>query len=131
MTDNPRDLRYTKEHEWVRLGPDGTAEVGITHFAQDQLGDIVYIDLPAVGSSLTQLGKMGEVESVKSVSDLYSPVTGEVVEVNQEAVEHPEQVNEAPYDKGWLIRVRLSDPAEPEGLLTADQYEALVADEEH
>ena len=131
MTANPRDLRYTKEHEWVRLGPDGTAEVGITHFAQDQLGDIVYIDLPAVGSSLTQLGKMGEVESVKSVSDLFSPVSGEVVEVNQEAVEHPEQVNEAPYDKGWLIRVRLADPAETEKLLTAEQYEAIVADEEH
>ena len=131
MTANPRDLRYTKEHEWVRLGPDGTAEVGVTHFAQEQLGDIVYIDLPAVGSSLSQLGKMGEVESVKSVSDLYSPVTGEVVEVNQEAVEHPEQVNEAPYDKGWLIRVRLTDQAEAEQLLTVEQYEALVAAEEH
>ena len=131
MTANPRDLRYTKEHEWVRLGPDGTAEVGVTHFAQEQLGDIVYIDLPAVGSSLSQLGKMGEVESVKSVSDLYSPVTGEVVEVNQEAVAHPEQVNEAPYDKGWLIRVRLTDQAEAEQLLTVEQYEALVAAEEH
>lgn len=131
MTENPRDLRYTKEHEWVRLGADGTAEVGITHFAQDQLGDIVYIDLPGVGSSINQHGKMGEVESVKSVSDLYSPVTGEVVEVNQEAVEHPEQVNEAPYDKGWLIRVRLADPGETEQLLTAEQYEALVAAEEH
>ena len=131
MTANPRDLRYTKEHEWVRLGTDGTAEVGVTHFAQEQLGDIVYIDLPAVGSSLTLLGKMGEVESVKSVSDLYSPVTGDVVEVNQEAVEHPEQVNQAPYDSGWLIRVRLSDPAEAEHLLTAEQYEAIVADEEH
>ena len=131
MTANPRDLRYTKEHEWVRLGSDGTAEVGITHFAQDQLGDIVYIDLPGVGSSLAQHGKMGEVESVKSVSDLFSPVTGEVVEVNQEAVAHPEQVNEEPYAKGWLTRVRLSDPAEAAGLLTAEQYEALVADEEH
>jgi len=130
VTANPRDLRYTKEHEWVRLGPDGTAEVGVTHFAQEQLGDIVYIDLPGVGSSITQHGKMGEVESVKSVSDLYSPVTGEVVEVNKEAVEHPEQVNQAPYDKGWLIRVRLSDPAEAEQLMTAEQYEALVADEE-
>ena len=131
MTANPRDLRYTKEHEWVRLGPDGTAEVGVTHFAQEQLGDIVYIDLPAVGSSIAQLGKMGEVESVKSVSDLYSPVTGEVVEVNQEAVEHPEQVNQEPYDKGWLIRVRLTDQAEAEQLLTVEQYEALVAAEEH
>ena len=130
MTANPRDLRYTKEHEWVRLGPDGTAEVGVTHFAQEQLGDIVYIDLPGVGSSISQNDKMGEVESVKSVSDLYSPVTGEVVEVNQEAVEHPEQVNQEPYSKGWLIRVRLSDPAEAEQLMNAEQYEALVADEE-
>ena len=130
MTANPRDLRYTKEHEWIRLGPDGTAEVGVTHFAQEQLGDIVYIDLPGVGSSISQNGKMGEVESVKSVSDLFSPVTGVVEEVNQEAVEHPEQVNQEPYDKGWLIRVRLSDPAEAEQLMNAEQYEALVADEE-
>ena len=130
MTANPRDLRYTKEHEWVRLGPDGTAEVGVTHFAQEQLGDIVYIDLPGVGSSISQNDKMGEVESVKSVSDLFSPVTGVVEEVNKEAVEHPEQVNQEPYSKGWLIRVRLADPAEAEQLMNAEQYEALVAAEE-
>lgn len=131
MTENPRELRYTKEHEWVHPNQDGSATVGITHFAQDQLGDIVYVSLPPTGSAVTQFGKMGEVESVKSVSDLFCPVTGQVLEVNQAAVEHPEQVNEDPYGKGWLIKVRLASAGELRSLLTAEQYEGYLATVQH
>ncbi len=125
----PPDLRYTKEHEWVSLEGD-TGSVGITDFAQDQLGDIVYLDLPAAGAPLTQFGKLGEIESVKAVSDLFSPVSGEVAEVNQEAIDSPELVNQEPYGRGWLIKVRLSDPGEIEGLLLAEAYSAFVAQEQ-
>ena len=131
MSENPQDLGYTKEHEWVRQAPDGTALVGITAFAQEQLGDVVYLDLPTVGSSVTQSAKMGEVESVKSVSDLFSPISGEVLEVNQEAVDHPEVVNQDPYTQGWLIKVRMADPGELQNLLSADRYEQHVAAQEH
>ncbi|MDP3768816.1 MAG: glycine cleavage system protein GcvH [Dehalococcoidia bacterium] len=122
----PADLRYTKEHEWVR--DDGG--VGITDYAQDQLGDIVYLDLPAAGTSLSQLEKMGEIESVKAVSDLFSPVSGEVLEVNQEAVDNPELVNSEPYGRGWLIKVRLGEPSELNSLLSPKAYEELVASEQ-
>ena len=121
----PSDLRYSKEHEWVRAEGD-TATVGITDYAQDQLGDIVYLDLPAAGASVTQLEKLGEIESVKAVSDLYSPVSGEVVEVNQEAIDSPELVNNDAYGRGWLIKVRMSDASELDKLLTAQAYEELV-----
>ena len=121
----PPDLRYSEEHEWVRVEGD-TSTVGITDYAQDQLGDIVYLDLPAVGASVTQLEKLGEIESVKAVSDLYSPVSGEVVEVNQEAIDSPELVNQQPYGRGWLIKVRMSDASELDKLLTAQAYEELV-----
>lgn len=121
----PDDLRYTKEHEWVRVESD-VGTVGITDYAQDQLGDIVYLDLPAVGASLSQYGKMGEIESVKAVSDLYSPVSGEVVEPNHEAVDSPELVNQEPYGRGWLIKVRLTNPGELDELLTAQAYDELV-----
>jgi glycine cleavage system H protein len=123
---SPTDRRYTKEHEWVRVQNDlGT--VGISDYAQDQLGDIVYVDLPSVGTQLKQLEKLGEIESVKAVSDLYSPVSGEVVEVNQGVNDRPELVNQSPYDEGWLARVRLTDPAELDNLLTAKQYDELIA----
>jgi glycine cleavage system H protein len=123
---SPTDRRYTKEHEWVRLQGDlGT--VGITDYAQDQLGDIVYLDLPSVGTQVKQLDKLGEIESVKAVSDLYSPVSGEVAEVNQEVNDRPEVVNRSPYEDGWLVRVRLADPAEVGNLLTAEQYDELIA----
>jgi glycine cleavage system H protein len=123
---SPIDRRYTKEHEWVRLEGDlGT--VGITDYAQDQLGDIVYLDLPSPGTQVKQLDKLGEIESVKAVSDLYSPVSGEVVEVNQEVTDRPEVVNRSPYEQGWLVRVRLADPAELDSLLTAAQYDELIA----
>lgn len=125
----PQDLRYTKEHEWVRV--DGaTATVGITDYAQDQLGDLVYLDLPKVGATVRQLEKLGEIESVKAVSDLYSPVSGEVTEQNQEAIKAPELVNQDPYGRGWLLKVALSDAGEFENLLTAEQYEELIAQEQ-
>ena len=123
---SPTDRRYTKEHEWVRV-EDNVAVVGITDYAQDQLGDIVYLDLPSPGTQVKQLDKLGEIESVKAVSDLYSPVSGEVAEVNQEVNDRPELVNQSPYDEGWLVRVRLADPAEVDSLLSAEQYDELIA----
>ena len=122
----PTDRRYTKEHEWVRVD-DGVGTVGVTDFAQDELGDIVYIELPAPGTAVKQFEKLGEIESVKAVSDFYSPIGGEVVDVNEEVSDHPELVNQSFYDRGWLVRLRLTDPAELDALLTAEQYDALVA----
>ena len=125
----PADLRYSREHEWVRI--DGaTATIGITDYAQDQLGDIVYLDLPKAGARVEQFGKLGEIESVKAVSDLYSPVSGEVVEVNQETIDAPELVNQDPHGRGWLVKLALSDAGEVEKLLTAAQYEELTAQEQ-
>jgi len=123
---SPSDRRYTKEHEWVRV-EDNMGTVGITDYAQDQLGDIVYVDLPSPGTQVKQLEKLGEIESVKAVSDLYSPVSGEVVEVNQGINDRPELVNQSPYEEGWLVRLRLADPAELDNLLTAKQYDELIA----
>ena len=127
MSDHPNDLRYTKEHEWVRMEGDGTATIGITYFAQDQLGDVVYMVLPKVGSTVAKDSKMGEVESVKSISDLFVPVSGEVLEINKDAIDHPERVNEDPHGKGWMIKVRLSDENELQGLMSADEYEQTIA----
>jgi glycine cleavage system H protein len=133
---SPTDRRYTREHEWVRVD-DGVGTVGITDYAQDQLGDIVYVEMPAPGTSVKQSEKLGEIESVKAVSDLYAPVSGEVVEVNEAVNDHPELLNESPYEKGWLVRLRLptgqaglADAAELEALLTAEQYDALIAEAE-
>ena len=124
----PPDLHYSTEHEWARVEA-GIAAVGITDYAQDQLGDVVYLDLPAVGAAAVQNEKIGEIESVKAVSDLFAPVSGEVVEVNQEAVDAPELVNDQPYARGWLIKVRLRDAGELDSLLSAKAYEALIAQE--
>ncbi len=124
----PADLRYSKDHEWVRVDGD-TGAVGITDYAQDQLGDIVYLDLPAVGASVVQHEKMGEIESVKAVSELFSPVSGELVEVNQEAVDAPELVNDEPYGRGWLLKVRLRAAGELDSLLSAQAYEELIVQE--
>jgi glycine cleavage system H protein len=121
----PTDLKYTKEHEWVRVEGDAGV-VGISDYAQDMLGDIVYLDLPASGTSVEKFGKMGEIESVKAVSELYSPVSGEVIEVNQEAVDSPELVNSDPYGRGWLIKVRLSSTPELDDLLDATAYDEFV-----
>ncbi len=125
---SPEDLRYTREHEWVRV-EDGVGTVGITDYAQDQLGDIVYVKLPPVGTVVRQMEPFGEIESVKAVSDLFSPVSGEVVEVNAELEERPELVNLDPYGQGWMLRVRLADPSELERLMTAAEYDAYVAQE--
>ncbi len=124
----PAGLRYSKEHEWVRV-EDGAATVGITDYAQDQLGDIVYLDLPVAGATLTQYEKMGEIESVKAVSDLFTPVNGEVVEVNQAAVDAPEVVNNEPYGGGWLIKVHLADTSEVDSLLSPKAYDELIVRE--
>lgn len=119
---NPRDCKYSKEHEWVRIeGKFATA--GITDYAQDQLGDIVYVELPPLGESLTQFEPFGVVESVKAASDLYAPLSGEVLEVNEELSDHPQFVNEDPYGKGWMIKIEPSDTSELDNLLTAEDYE--------
>ena len=123
---NPTDRRYSNEHEWCRLLDDGTAEIGITEFAAESLGDVVYVELPSVGATLTQFEKMGEIESVKAVSDLYTPVSGTVVEVNEQASDSPEVVNDGPYSEGWLIKVSIEDESELDKLMSADQYQAFV-----
>ena len=128
---NPSELRYTKEHEWVRVESGGLCTVGITAFAVESLGDIVYLELPATGEPLTQHDQFGEVESVKAVSELYSPVSGKVAEVNQAVVDVPEVVNDSPYGDGWLLKVDMDDEAEVDSLMTADEYDQLLASETH
>jgi glycine cleavage system H protein len=122
----PTDLRYTKDHEWVRLDGDD-ATIGITAYAADQLGDIVFVELPDTGRTLEQFAAFGVVESVKAVSDLFAPVSGEVAETNGELAGNPELVNSDPYDAGWMLRVRLADPTQIDDLLDADAYDALIA----
>lgn len=124
----PSDLKYDKEHEWVRVEGD-VAVIGISHFAQHQLGEVVYVDLPSEGDSVTGGEPFGEIESVKSVSELYTPADGEVVKVNTALTDTPETVNEDPYGEGWMIEVKLADPSQLDGLLTAEEYEAFVAEE--
>lgn len=125
----PSDLRYDREHEWVRLEGE-IATIGITHYAQDQLGEVVYVDLPSVGDEAVAGESFGEIESVKSVSELFSPVSGEIVEVNGALSDAPELVNESPYGDGWMIKVRVADPATAlDGLMTADEYESFIAGE--
>lgn len=123
----PEDLRYTPEHEWVRVDSDGVARVGITAFAQDALGDVVYVSLPAVGDSLSAGDSCGEVESTKSVSDLFAPVTGEIVAVNATLDSAPELVNTDPYGEGWMYEVKLTDPGAADTLLDLAAYRALLA----
>jgi glycine cleavage system H protein len=123
----PDDLKYTKEHEWARVEDDGRIRVGITDFAQDALGDVVYVDVPEVGTEVKAGQPFGEVESTKSVSDVYSPVTGKVVERNALLEERPELVNEQPYGDGWIVALELEDAAQLEGLLDADAYQRFVA----
>jgi glycine cleavage system H protein len=124
----PEDLKYSKEHEWV-LVEGKTATVGITEYAQDQLGDIVFVELPAVGDKTSKEDAFGVVESVKAVSDVYAPVSGTVVEVNDDLPENPEIINEDPYGDGWMIKLDLSDPEELDDLMTAEEYEAYVAEQ--
>lgn len=122
----PGELKYTSEHEWVRSDGADIVTVGITHYAQESLGDIVFVSLPSAGTAVSAGQSCGEVESTKSVSDLYAPVSGEIVEVNGAVDTTPELINSAPYGDGWLMRIRVSDPAQVDGLLTASDYEGLT-----
>ena len=127
---NLPDLKYSTEHEWVRAESDGIVVVGITEFAAESLGDVVFVELPEVGTELSQFEKMGEIESVKAVSDLYSPISGRVVERNEEIIEKPELVNELPYDAGWVVKVEVRDSSELENLLDAEQYQVFLASQD-
>ncbi len=123
----PKDLRYTQEHEWVKI-EGNKVRVGITDFAQHELGDIVFVELPEAGDTVTFNEPFGSVESVKTVSELYSPVSGTVVEVNEELSDNPEFVNESPYENAWMVVIELSDESEVEQLLSAEAYEELIAE---
>jgi glycine cleavage system H protein len=123
----PADLRYTKDHEWVRVEGD-TATIGVTEYAARELGDVVFVDLPSVGKAVDQFATFGVVESVKAVSDLYAPLTGEVVEVNGDLAGQPELVNSDPFGGGWMIRVKVSDASQVAGLLDAAAYEQLTSE---
>ena len=127
---NPTDRKYSKEHEWVKIESGNEALVGITHFAQDQLGDIVFVYFPDDLEDIEQFKSFGEIESPKAVSELFAPISGQVIEINAELQERPELVNEEPYESGWMLKVRISDTSELDNLMSADQYEALTAESE-
>lgn len=122
----PQDLLYHREHQWLRVNTDGTGSVGITAFAQEQLGEVVYVDLPELGLEIHQFQKFGEVESVKTISDMFMPVSGAILEVNVSLEQTPTLVNMDPYGKGWLLRIRLHTPHSLDVLLSAQQYQDLV-----
>jgi glycine cleavage system H protein len=130
MANVPKDLKYTREHEWAKQDGD-RVRVGITAYAQEQLGDVVFVELPKVGAKVTASKNFGVVESVKAVSDLFAPISGEVVEVNGELAQKPEIVNQDPYGKGWMLVVKPSSKGEWDQLLTAEQYEELIAQGGH
>jgi glycine cleavage system H protein len=131
MSNIPADLKYAKTHEWARLNDDDSVTVGISDNAQEQLGDMVYIEVPDVGKIVTAAQPCAVVESVKAASDVYAPVAGEIVEVNSNLVENPETVNQDAYGEGWMFRLRPSDPGELEELLDADAYKAFLESESH
>ena len=124
----PENYYYTKEHEWISVAGD-TGAIGITHHAQDALGDIVYVDLPKVGATVTASKPLGSVESVKAVSDIYAPASGEVIAVNEDLASQPEKLNQDPHGAAWLIKIRLSDPGELAGLMSAAAYQEYIAAE--
>ncbi len=124
---NPKEYKYTQEHEWIYLESPNRGKLGLTDYAQTQLGDIVFLDLPASGTQVEQSKKMGEIESVKAVVDFFSPASGKVVEINQTAIDEPQIVNEDPYGAGWLVRLELSDPTELGALMDSDKYDKFVA----
>lgn len=125
----PDDLKYTREHEWLLL-EESIATVGITAFAEQQLGDVVFVELPAVGDKVVKDEAMGVVESVKAVSDIFSPVSGTVVEVNDDLPDSTELINEDPYGDGWIVKIEISDPTDLDELMTAEEYEAFVAEQQ-
>jgi glycine cleavage system H protein len=124
----PENFRYTKEHEWVSV-ESGIGTVGITDHAQSELGDIVYVDLPKMGAHLDQGKSLGSVESVKAVSDIYSPVSGEVAEINEDLADHPEKLNSDPHGAAWLVKIKLADPAQAQNLMTAAEYQTYIGAE--
>jgi glycine cleavage system H protein len=124
----PKDYKYTSEHEWIRPESGNKGKVGLADYAQSQLGDIVFLDLPAPGTQVEQGKKMGEVESVKAVSDIFAPASGKVLEVNQPVVDEPKLVNEDPYGAGWLVKLELSKPSELDALMDSDKYDEFVAE---
>ena len=123
---NPPDLKYSKEHEWVRSESDSVVVMGITEFAQDSLGDVVFVEIPDEDAELIQGEKMGEIESVKAVSDLYSPVSGKVIKRNESLIDNPELVNEGPFEQGWMLKVEIKDASELDNLLSADDYNSFL-----
>lgn len=125
----PKDFRYSEEHEWVQVQEDGNVRIGITDFAQSELGDIVFVELPEEGDSLEADEPFGSVESVKTVSELYAPISGKVVSINEELEDSPEFVNESPYEKAWMVVVEPSNTSEIEELMTADAYEKMVSED--
>jgi len=127
VSDIPAELRYTKEHEWVSAA-GGVATIGITDYAQGELGDIIYLELPEPGTHVGKGDPFGTVEAVKTVEEIYAPVTGEVLEINGGLEEHPEQVNQSPYHEGWMVRIKMSDPSELEQLLDSEAYREQVGD---
>ena len=129
MSDVPGDLKYLKSHEWVRVEDGGQARVGISDHAQSQLGDLVYVELPDVGDSVEQDGACAVVESVKAASDVYAPVGGEIVAVNESLADAPELVNSSPYDAGWLFLVKMSDSSQLDAMMDANAYEATLEDD--
>jgi len=129
MSEVPSELKYTKSHEWVRDEDDGTVTIGITDHAQELLGDLVFVELPEVGTEMSAEDAVCVVESVKAASDVYMPVSGEVVAVNGELADAPETINDSPYDDGWLIKIRLSNPDELNDLMDADSYETETAED--
>ena len=131
MSNTPSDLKYTKSHEWIRDNGDGTVTLGITDHAQELLGDLVFVEVPETGTGVEAGGEIAVVESVKAASDVYSPVTGEVIEANEALADAPESVNDSPYENGWICKIRLSDAGELEGLLDADSYATHAEEEEH
>ena len=131
MSKIPKELKYTKSHEWLRVESDGSATIGITQHAQEMLGDLVYVELPAQGAQIAAGKECSVVESVKAASDVYSPVSGQIVAINQGVSDAPETVNKDPYGAGWIYRIKLSNQGELAGLLDAAAYEALINSEKH
>lgn len=122
----PADLKYSKEHEWVRIESDTVAVVGITEYATEQLGDVVFVELPEVGTEITAMGQFGEIESVKAVSELYSPVSGVVTKRNEQLADMPEVVNDSTYEDGWMIKVEIAEASQVDGLMSAAEYEEFL-----
>ncbi len=123
---NPREYKYTKEHEWLFIESGRVSRIGITDYAQSKLGDIVFLELPSVGTQLKQFDKVGEIESLKAVSDIFTPVSGKVLDVNQSVIDDPGLVNSDPYGNGWLIRLEISEPPEIDNLMSSEEYDRFI-----